>query len=46
MTARMEVINVEDRRIGQILTCSTVCHRADGLVAVEGEAKVLIPRKK
>ena len=42
----MEVLKVEDRRIGQLLVCSTVCRLPDGQIAVEGEAKVLLPYVK
>ena len=42
----MEVLKVEDRRIGQLLVCSTVCRLPDGQIAVEGEARVLLPHVK
>lgn len=45
VTARMEIINVEPRKRNIVLTCLTTCRLADGTVAVEGEAKVMIPAK-
>lgn len=43
--ARMEVLSIEEKRKGKLLTCSTICYLADtNEVAVEGEAKVLVPK--
>lgn len=49
--ARMQILEVEERRSGTVLKCSTTCTLVDGgpndgQVAVEGEAKVLIPAKR
>jgi 3-hydroxybutyryl-CoA dehydratase len=42
--ARMEVLAIEEKRKGRLLTCSTTCYLADSNeVAVQGEAKVLVP---
>ena len=46
VTARMEVVSMEERRSGLLVVCSTQCRLSDGCVAVDGEAKVLIPRVK
>lgn len=46
ITARMEIINIEDRRLGRLMTCSTTCALPDGTIAVLGEAKVLLPSTK
>ena len=46
VVARMEVLKVESRRIGHVLVCSTVCRLPDGQIAVEGEARVLLPHVK
>mmetsp|Transcript_25976 Transcript_25976/g.24830 ORF Transcript_25976/g.24830 Transcript_25976/m.24830 type:complete len:170 (+) Transcript_25976:80-589(+) len=43
VTARMEIIRVEENRKGKILTCATVCCLSNGDIAIEGQAKVLIP---
>jgi acyl dehydratase len=43
VTAKMEIINSEEKKKGSLLTCSTVCLLDDGSVAVEGQAKVLLP---
>lgn len=42
--ARMEIINMENRRKGTLVTCATTCRLAEGegLIAIEGEAKVLL----
>jgi hypothetical protein len=37
----MEVLKVEEKRLGLLLTCSTQVR----LLAVDGEAEVLIPHK-
>ena len=42
--ARMEVTSREERPKGMLLTCSTQCHLPDGKLAVDGEAKVLVPK--
>ena len=47
--ARMQILEMEERRSGLMIKCSTTCTLADGganngAVAVDGEAKVLIPR--
>jgi hypothetical protein len=42
----MEIIRVEENRKGKILTCATVCKLSNGDVAIEGQAKVLIPPVK
>jgi len=49
--ARMQILEMEERRSGMMIKCSTVCTldnggASHGVVAVEGEAKVLIPGKK
>lgn len=41
--ARIEVLNVEKKRKGNLITCSTFCTLEDGSKAVNGEAKVLVP---
>lgn len=46
VTARMEIVNIEDRRLGRLMTCSTTIHLQDGTLAVAGEAKVLLPASK
>ena len=46
VTARMEIINIEDRRFGRLMTCSTTVTLPDGTLAVAGEAKVLLPAAK
>lgn len=46
VVARMEVLKIEERRLGLLLTCSTQIRLADGQLAVDGEAKVLLPRCK
>lgn len=48
--AKMEIISVEDRKKGKLLTCATTCriksnNNVDAVLAVEGEAKVLLPSK-
>jgi 3-hydroxybutyryl-CoA dehydratase len=44
VVAKMTVVRVDDwKRRGLLVTCSTVCTTSDGLVAIDGEAKVLIP---
>ena len=40
--ARIEVINIQHKKIGIILTCSTICTLKDGNNAIEGDAMVLI----
>ena len=46
VTARMEIVSVEDKKKGLLMTCSTNCMLQDGSVAVVGEAKVLVPYAK
>lgn len=46
VTARMEIVNIEDRRLGRLMTCNTTIHLHDGTLAVGGEAKVLLPAAK
>ena len=46
VTARMEIINMEDRKKGTLLTCATTVTLSDGKDAVVGEAKVLVPHIK
>jgi 3-hydroxybutyryl-CoA dehydratase len=46
VTAVIEVQNVEPRKKGDVITCSTVVKLEDGSVAVEGVAKVLLPSNK
>lgn len=41
--ARMEINTIEDKRKGRLMTCITTCHLIDGSLAVNGEAKVLLP---
>lgn len=44
VVAKMVVVKVDDwKRRGLLVTCSTVCTTSDGGVAIDGEAKVLIP---
>lgn len=43
VTARMEVISLTPNRKGQVMTCSTTITLQDGMVAVVGTAKVLVP---
>jgi hypothetical protein len=47
VVARIEVLKVEEKRLGLLLTCSTQVRLGDseGLLAVDGEAEVLIPHK-
>lgn len=45
VVARMEIIKIEEKRSGQLLSCSTTCKLSDGTLAVDGEAKVLLPNK-
>lgn len=41
--AKMEIVSVEHRAKGSLLTCTTTCSLLDGKLAVVGEAKVLLP---
>lgn len=43
VTARMEIVGIEARRSGRVLQCTTQCMLPDGTIAVEGEARVLLP---
>lgn len=44
--AIVEILKIEDRRKGQLLTCSTIVKLLDsGDVAVEGTGKILVPLK-
>lgn len=44
VVARIEVIAMEEKKKGILATCSTICKfENDNSVAVEGEAKVLLP---
>jgi acyl dehydratase len=45
ITARMKIITIDEKKIGSFLTCSTICELDGGIIAVEGEAKVLLPKK-
>ena len=45
VSAHVEVKAVEAKKKGDLLTCSTVVKLEDGSVAVDGEAKVLLPYK-
>ena len=52
VVARMKILAMEERRSGTLLTCSTTCHLISGggannglVLAVEGEAKVLLPKR-
>jgi 3-hydroxybutyryl-CoA dehydratase len=45
VTARMEIVKMETKRKGILLTCATTCRigkEEDGTVAIEGEARVLL----
>jgi acyl dehydratase len=44
--ARIEVLSLEDKRKGMLMTCITTCSLEDGTTAVTGEAKVLLPYEK
>jgi 3-hydroxybutyryl-CoA dehydratase len=46
VTARMEILKVEEHKKGKVMTCSTSVLLADGKAAVSGEAKVLVPTKE
>jgi 3-hydroxybutyryl-CoA dehydratase len=42
--ARVEVLEVQERNKGHLVTCATVCKlQSDGRVAVDGKATVLLP---
>lgn len=41
--ARIEVLEVKQRKKGDVLVCSTVCKLADGNLVVDGKASVMIP---
>lgn len=43
VTARVEVIQVDGKKKGDLVTCSTICTLDDGTVVIQGEAKVLVP---
>jgi acyl dehydratase len=43
VVATITVKSVEPKKKGDLVTCSTVCSLADGTVAIDGEAKVLLP---
>lgn len=43
VTARMEILKIEQHKKGAIMTCSTTVTLADGNLAVSGEARVLVP---
>ena len=43
VTAFIEVMAASMHKKGQILTCKTYCKLKDGAIAVDGEAKVLVP---
>ena len=45
VTAIIEVQSVDPRKKGDVITCSTIVKLEDGSVAVDGVAKVLLPRK-
>jgi acyl dehydratase len=43
VTVRIEVISIEDKRKGKLMTCSTRCFlSSDGSLAIDGDAKVLL----
>ena len=42
--ARMKIISIDERKIGSFITCSTTCEIDGNTIAVEGEAKVLLPK--
>ena len=42
--ARMEIKLKEDKKKGYLLTCTTQCFLEDDTLAVDGEAKVLVPK--
>ena len=43
--AKMEIVSVDHRAKGSLLTCTTTCCLLDGTLAVVGEAKVLLPQQ-
>ena len=45
---RMEVVKVEEKRIGKLLTCSTAVTLPDqgDIAAIKGESIVLIPKEE
>lgn len=43
VVASIEVLSVEDRKKGDVITCNTIVKLEDGTVAVDGVAKVMIP---
>lgn len=43
VTATVTVQSIEAKKKGELITCSTVATLADGSVAIDGEAKVLLP---
>jgi 3-hydroxybutyryl-CoA dehydratase len=44
VTARVEVIQVDEKRKGILVTCKTTCALQNGDIAIDGEAKVLVPK--
>ena len=43
VTARVQVLTLESKKWGTLVTCSTICTLEDGGNAIIGEAKVLVP---
>lgn len=43
VTARMEILEIEEHKKGKVMTCSTNVYLMDGKAAVIGKAKVLVP---
>jgi len=44
VTARVEVMTIEDKKKGLLVTCKTTCSLENGDVAIDGDAKVLLPK--
>jgi hypothetical protein len=42
----MKIISIDERKRGSFITCSTTCEIDSSIIAVEGEAKVLLPAVK
>ena len=46
VTARIEVVNIENKKKGNLMTCSTKCFlSSDGSLVIDGDAKVLLMNK-
>ena len=46
MTARVEIVDVQERSKGLLITCSTQCKldEQEGKLAIDGTARVLVPK--